>query len=130
MLTERLAAAPPLLAHVVGRCLSKEPRNATSPSPTFGPSSRPSPGTTTAVTRRAPRAQRRAIAAAPVLALAVRRLVSGRWPDSLSFSQNALAFQSRDWILLADFENLTQEPVFDRSLKTRDGGRASRNHSS
>ena len=30
----------------------------------------------------------------------------------------ALAFQKRDWIVIADFENLTGDPVFDRSLQT------------
>jgi hypothetical protein len=32
--------------------------------------------------------------------------------------QAALAFQERDWILIADIENLTGDPVFDRSLQT------------
>lgn len=30
----------------------------------------------------------------------------------------ALAFQKRDWIVIADFENLTGDQVFDRSLQT------------
>jgi len=30
----------------------------------------------------------------------------------------ALAFQKRDWIVMADFENQTGDPVFDRSLQT------------
>jgi serine/threonine protein kinase len=30
----------------------------------------------------------------------------------------ALAFQKRDWIVIADFENLTGDRVFDRSLQT------------
>jgi tetratricopeptide (TPR) repeat protein/predicted Ser/Thr protein kinase len=30
----------------------------------------------------------------------------------------ALAFEKRDWIVIADFENLTRDPVFDRSLQT------------
>ncbi|HYL84680.1 MAG TPA: protein kinase [Candidatus Angelobacter sp.] len=30
----------------------------------------------------------------------------------------ALAFQKRDWIVIADFENLTGDKVFDRSLQT------------
>jgi serine/threonine protein kinase/tetratricopeptide (TPR) repeat protein len=30
----------------------------------------------------------------------------------------ALAFQKRDWIVIADFENLTGDPLFDRSLQT------------
>ena len=39
------------------------------------------------------------------------------WPVHLSLSQRALAFNQRDWILIADFENLTNDPVFDRSLR-------------
>jgi len=39
------------------------------------------------------------------------------WPLHLSISQRALAFNERDWILIADFENLTNDPVFDRSLR-------------
>jgi eukaryotic-like serine/threonine-protein kinase len=39
------------------------------------------------------------------------------WPVQLSISQRALAFNERDWILIADFENLTSDPVFDRSLR-------------
>ena len=39
------------------------------------------------------------------------------WPVQLSISQRALAFNERDWILIADFENLTNDAVFDRSLR-------------
>ncbi len=50
------------------------------------------------------------------------RLVAGAlawrlWPVQLSISQRALAFNERDWILIADFKNLTGDPVFDRSLR-------------
>jgi tetratricopeptide (TPR) repeat protein len=41
----------------------------------------------------------------------------GFWPASLPFSQRALAFKERDWILIADLENLTGDKVFDRSLR-------------
>ena len=37
---------------------------------------------------------------------------TGMRPDSL-FSGTALAFKARDWIVVADFSNLTNEPVFD-----------------
>ena len=118
-LTERVAAAPPLLAHVVDRCLAKSPEKRYQ---SLGDvrTELESVGRTTAgpTDRRARAIPRRAIAAAVVVVtLAVGAVVAWRWPDSLSFSQNALAFQARDWILLADFENLTQEPIFDRSLK-------------
>ena len=39
------------------------------------------------------------------------------WPVQLSISQRALAFNQRDWIVITDFENLTSDPVFDRSLR-------------
>jgi serine/threonine protein kinase/tetratricopeptide (TPR) repeat protein len=55
---------------------------------------------------------------AGVLAVAV--LAAGWLAKTLFFKSpaEALAFQARDWILIADFENLTGEPVFDRSLET------------
>ncbi len=42
------------------------------------------------------------------------------WVRDIYFKspQAALAFQERDWILIADFENLTGDQVFDRSLQT------------
>jgi hypothetical protein len=33
-------------------------------------------------------------------------------------SANTVPFEKRDWILITDFENLTQNPVFDKSLYT------------
>lgn len=32
--------------------------------------------------------------------------------------RNPLAFEKRDWIVVADFENLTGDPIFERSLRT------------
>jgi tetratricopeptide (TPR) repeat protein len=52
---------------------------------------------------------------APVLLLAAAAvvvLVSGVW------SRPALSFDARDWILVADFENETGDPLFDTSLLT------------
>ena len=37
---------------------------------------------------------------------------------SLAYSRPALSFNSRDWILIADFENRTGDPRFDRALLT------------
>jgi tetratricopeptide (TPR) repeat protein/tRNA A-37 threonylcarbamoyl transferase component Bud32 len=50
------------------------------------------------------------VAAAVVLLLAF-----GLWR---SVHQPALAFASRDWLVIADFENLTGEAVFDKALDT------------
>jgi serine/threonine protein kinase len=58
------------------------------------------------------------------LAIIVTVLVLGIAPLSWWMSENffkspkqALAFQERDWILIADVENLTGDPIFDRSLQ-------------
>jgi tetratricopeptide (TPR) repeat protein/predicted Ser/Thr protein kinase len=65
-----------------------------------------------------PRSRRRWLAAAIVgLVAAGGGLVWWLWPAQLSLSQRALAFNERDWILIADFDNQTQDPVFDRSLR-------------
>src|SRR5437870_111199 len=34
------------------------------------------------------------------------------------YPRSGVAFDQRDWILIADFKNATGEPVFDRSLTT------------
>jgi serine/threonine protein kinase/Tfp pilus assembly protein PilF len=119
VLTERLSTAPPLLEHVVSRCLTKNPaKRYQSLADVQTELEALGRGATTSGLRKTPARERRWVAAAGLaIVLAGTALVLWRWPDSLSFSQNALAFQERDWILLADFENLTQEPVFDRSLK-------------
>jgi eukaryotic-like serine/threonine-protein kinase len=51
------------------------------------------------------------------VAVAGALLAWSLWPAELNISQRALAFNERDWILIADFENLTDDPVFDRSLR-------------
>jgi tetratricopeptide (TPR) repeat protein/tRNA A-37 threonylcarbamoyl transferase component Bud32 len=48
-------------------------------------------------------------------AVAVILLAFGLWR---SVRQPALAFASRDWLVIADFENLTGEAVFDKALDT------------
>jgi len=42
----------------------------------------------------------------------------GIWKFPAWFNQPALAFNERDWIVVADVQNLTGDPVFDRSLST------------
>ena len=65
-----------------------------------------------------PRARPRWLIAALVTLVAAGGALAWRlWPVHLSISQRALAFNERDWILIADFKNLTGEPVFDRSLR-------------
>ncbi len=61
------------------------------------------------------RKRRRRLVAAGAVAAAI--LVLAWWrPSWLPFSGPALAFAERDWMVIADVENLTGDPVFDRSL--------------
>ena len=56
--------------------------------------------------------------AAVIVVFAVLGAVTQRvWPGPFRPSQPALAFSGRDWIVIADFENLTGDQVFDRSLR-------------
>jgi tetratricopeptide (TPR) repeat protein/predicted Ser/Thr protein kinase len=109
---------PPLVAHIVGRCLEKEPdlRYQTLRDVQIelalvtegsGSTARrlPAPG-------RSPRRRLAAAAAVGLLAAGV----AGAWYWTRA-SAPALAFHERDWILIADFENLTGDGVFDRSLR-------------
>lgn len=52
-----------------------------------------------------------------MLVVAAGALAWRLWPVDLNISQRALAFNERDWILITDVENLTNDPVFDRSLR-------------
>jgi len=107
---------PSPLARIVSRCLEKERDRRfgafqdirlelESLSESSGAASRPRPS-----------ASRLAIAGAGVvIAVAVAAAI---WfePGWLHLSERALAFNARDWIIIADCENLTGEPVFDRSI--------------
>jgi len=60
----------------------------------------------------------RVAVAAIILGIAI---IAAAWLAKTVFFKSAakaLAFQERDWILIADFENLTGEQVFDGSLET------------
>ncbi|HEV8112923.1 MAG TPA: protein kinase, partial [Planctomycetota bacterium] len=63
------------------------------------------------------RPSRRLMAAVLTLTLVAGAAAIARFgPDWLHLSEPALAFNARDWILVTDCDNLTGEPVFDRSL--------------
>ena len=64
-----------------------------------------------------PRSRRLLWSAAALAVLAV--VAAGAWRASTRFltPTPALAFSGRDWIVITDFENLTGDPVFDRSLR-------------
>jgi tetratricopeptide (TPR) repeat protein/predicted Ser/Thr protein kinase len=118
VLTDRLSAAPALLEHIVARCLTKNPAKRYQSLADVRTELDAVARGAAEAPRQRPRARRSAAAAAAlVIALGGLAFAVWKWSDSLPFTQNALAFQERDWIVLADFENLTNEPVFDRSLK-------------
>jgi serine/threonine protein kinase/tetratricopeptide (TPR) repeat protein len=109
-----VADASPALAGVTVRCLEKKREDRFA---TFGEIRSALAETASTVPRVAPSRRRRRtilIAAAAVIAVA---LVAG-WlrPDWMPFSKPALAFGARDWIVIADVENLTGDKLFDRSL--------------
>jgi eukaryotic-like serine/threonine-protein kinase len=119
---DRYANAPPLLAHVVNRCLAKDRDQRYQSFREVGIELK-------ALAANAPSSSRRPLAqlkrqsswlpaAAVVVALTGATLSVRYWPTSLPLSQRVLAFKERDWILVSDFDNLTGDKVFDRSLRT------------
>ena len=125
--------APPLLAHIVSRCLAKDREQryqsfrdvqielsalCGDPAST-GQAVAVPPGTTARSSIARVVLRRRWLAPATVaVVLAASMLAARYWPASMPFTQRALAFKERDWILISDFENLTGDNVFDRSLRT------------
>jgi serine/threonine protein kinase/tetratricopeptide (TPR) repeat protein len=118
-LEHALPAAPPLLAHIVNRCLEKDPRQRyQSLDEVRQQLNAVRTSHTTAVVPRLPARRSRwwpLTAAAAVLVLAA---ASGYWfRASFVTATPALAFHERDWIVVADINNLTGDPVFDTSLR-------------
>ena len=109
-----LRGPPPLLGHLLDRLLAKDPeerfqtfRDVRSELASLKAAGKKPDRSTIA---RALRRRLVGASGAAVLALLAAFLL---WPD-----RPALAFAERDWILIADVENLTGDPVFDRSLAT------------
>jgi len=63
-----------------------------------------------------PRSRRLAMTGAGLAIAAAAAAAIWFEPAWLHLSERALAFNARDWIIIADCENLTGEPVFDRSI--------------
>jgi tetratricopeptide (TPR) repeat protein len=108
---------PPHLAHIVTRCLEKDrDRRYQSLADVRLELEAVESGTaSTAAVRKTRRRWMGWVAAAAVVALTS----VGLWmrPAMFSTSRAALAFAERDWVLVADFNNLTGDAVFDRSLR-------------
>lgn len=115
-LSERLAAVPEVLEHVLGRMLAKE-RGTRYQSAReiradlaslLDRSSSPAP----VVASR--RTWRVVVPAAIAVTAVVAILPFAGW---FRVEEPALAFKERDWVLITDFENLTGDPAFDRPLQ-------------
>lgn len=65
-----------------------------------------------------PRLRRRKWLTSPILWTSLVVLVGIAIGLLLFYPSQAIPFQERDWILITDFENLTGEEVFDKSLNT------------
>jgi tetratricopeptide (TPR) repeat protein/predicted Ser/Thr protein kinase len=118
-LEDKRPDAPPLLAHVVSRCLEKEcDRRYQSLRDVQIELSTLADGTGSSSARRTPAPRKRdrrwAIGVAALVAAVLA--VAGFWIWG-RLSEPALAFNERDWILISDFQNLTGDPVFEGPLR-------------
>ena len=112
------AGVPQLLAHIVSRCLEKDRARRYQSLGDVGlelDAVQKPPGTDAVHNK--PR-RKRWIPAVTALA-AVLAAVAIYWmqPWSIFAPVPALAFKERDWIVVSDFNNLTNDPVFDKSLR-------------
>ncbi|HMC53998.1 MAG TPA: serine/threonine-protein kinase, partial [Gemmatimonadaceae bacterium] len=119
-LDEHTTSTTPLLAHVISRCLAKNREQRYQSMRDVRIELNTLAGDSASLSRRPIRRARRFprwLGAAVVLVAALGAFAMWRWPVALPFSQRSLAFKERDWIVAADFENLTGDAVFDRSLR-------------
>ena len=109
--------APPLLAHIVSRCLEKDParRYQSLGDVRLELDAVKKPPSTAGVAT--PSRPRRWLPAAAALVVVLAVVLYRVLPWSMLAPEPALAFQERDWIVVSDFNNLTNDPVFDKSLR-------------
>ena len=119
VLDQSVTGGSQLLSHIAARCLEKdrdrryqslgdvriELDGLTAPAP---------PAAAPTVKRRNKPAWIAAAALGGMLALGAVHTV---WPLPFLTPEPVLAFKERDWIVVADFNNLTNDPVFDSSLR-------------
>lgn len=116
-LEERRRDVPPLLAHIVSRCLEKDRnRRYQSLRDVQIELSTLVEGTASSSARRPALRPRRKVIWAAVSTLAATVAGLAIWTGG-RVTEPTLAFKERDWILISDFENLTGDAIFDRSLR-------------
>jgi tetratricopeptide (TPR) repeat protein/predicted Ser/Thr protein kinase len=120
-LDEKRADVSPVLARIIGRCLEKDrERRYQSLREAQTELSMLADGTTSVAsgTYRPNRRWRGSVAAAAIaVVVAGAGAALWTWPEQFGIARTTLAFKERDWILISDFENLTGDPLFDRSLR-------------
>jgi tetratricopeptide (TPR) repeat protein len=121
-LSERLPDAPPVLEHVVKRMLARDRAERYQSArevwadlaSLLGGTGASSAAAAPAVAIPPPRRRRLAVPIAFAALVAVAAIAWFGWFRGA----DGLAFKERDWVLIADFENLTGDAAFDRALQT------------
>jgi tetratricopeptide (TPR) repeat protein len=119
-LEQNARGAAPLLEHLLRRCLEKDRarryQSLADVRIEIDALARGAGGVATAPPRR--RLVRRLLTAASI-GLAMLALAGLYWLRPVAFlaPERALAFNDRDWLVITDVNNLTGDPVFDRSLR-------------
>ena len=117
--TEYVDGVSPLLAHVVGRCLEKNRdlryQSLSDVRIELENPSASMPALPSALSRERPRWVMVPVMLAGLLALS--GIVNWIRPLPFFATEPALASNERDWIIVSDFNNLTGDALFDRSLR-------------
>ena len=118
-LEQSLPGAPTHLAHIVSRCLEKDRTRRYQSLGDVRLEMEAAQKPTASGEARSQARPRRSTLAVAALVLVLAAALATLWlrPWSMLPGKPALAFQERDWIIVADFNNLTNDPVFDKSLR-------------